>query len=116
MIPKKIHYCWFGGNELDDISKKCIESWREFCPEYEIIEWNESNFPYDKNSFTKDAYECKKWAFVSDYARLYIDDEITDFEEIVKLDTKYIDEWSIGLDIRIILKTVLVVLKKDGAQ
>ena len=72
MIPKKIHYCWFGGNELDDISKKCIESWRKFCPEYEIVEWNESNFPYDKNSFTKDAYECKKWAFVSDYARLYI--------------------------------------------
>lgn len=72
MIPKKIHYCWFGGNPLPNDVKKCIESWKKYCPDYEIIRWDESNFDINCNSFIKDAYAVKAWAFVSDYARLKI--------------------------------------------
>lgn len=72
MITKKIHYCWFGGNERSDLAKKCIESWKKYCPDYEIIEWNESNFDLECCDFVKEAYQAKKWAFVSDYARLKI--------------------------------------------
>lgn len=71
MIPKKIHYCWFGKNPLSDLAKNCIESWKKFCPDYEIIEWNESNFDVNCCEYAKQAYEAKKWAFVSDVARLY---------------------------------------------
>lgn len=72
MIPKKIHYCWFGKSELPKFAKKCIESWKKYCPEFEIIEWNENNYDVYKNSYMKEAYENKKWAFVSDFARLDI--------------------------------------------
>lgn len=72
MIPKKIHYCWFGSNKLPKDVKKCIKSWRKMCPDYEIIEWNESNFDVHCSPFMSDAYKEKKWAFVSDYARLKI--------------------------------------------
>ncbi|MBQ7522118.1 MAG: hypothetical protein IJU14_04465 [Clostridia bacterium] len=70
MIPKIIHYCWFGNGEKNDVIKKCIESWKVNCPDYEIMEWNESNFDVNAYAFTKEAYENKKWAFVSDVARL----------------------------------------------
>lgn len=70
-IPKKIHYCWFGGNPLPEDAKRYIESWKKYCPDYEIIEWNENNFDININSYVKEAYESKKWAFVSDYARLF---------------------------------------------
>ena len=69
-IPKIIHYCWFGGNEKPSKIKKCIESWKKFMPEFEIIEWNESNFDINALQYTKQAYEMKKYAFVSDVARL----------------------------------------------
>lgn len=72
MIPKKIHYCWFGGNPLPELALKCIESWRKYCPDYEIIEWNESNFDVNSCDYVKEAYQAEKWAFVSDYARLSI--------------------------------------------
>lgn len=68
-IPKIIHYCWFGNQQLPEKSKKCIESWRRFCPDYKIICWNEDNYDVRKNSWLKKAYENEKWAFVSDYAR-----------------------------------------------
>ena len=71
MIPKVIHYCWFGGNPLTESAKACIDSWRRYCPDYEIIEWNESNFDVTQNDYCREAYEAKKWAFVSDYARLW---------------------------------------------
>lgn len=71
-IPKKIHYCWFGGNKKPPIIKKCIKSWKKYCPDYEIIEWNESNFDVHCIPFCDQAYLAKKWAFVSDYARLKI--------------------------------------------
>lgn len=72
MIPKKIHYCWFGGNPLSEEVKRYIASWKKYCPDYEIIEWNESNFDVTENAYCREAYEAKKWAFVSDYARLKV--------------------------------------------
>ena len=71
MIPKKIHYCWFGGNPLPDDALRCIESWKKFCPDYEIKEWNESNFDLDCCPYVREAYDSRKFAFVSDVARLY---------------------------------------------
>ncbi|MGU9047069.1 glycosyltransferase family 32 protein [Clostridium perfringens] len=68
-IPKIIHYCWFGRNPKTELIKKCIESWKKYLPEYKIIEWNEDNYDIYKNQYIKDAYSCKKWAFVSDYVR-----------------------------------------------
>lgn len=72
MIPKKIHYCWFGRNPLPPKALKCIESWKKFLPDYEIIEWNEDNFDVNEIPYTADAYAAKKYAFVSDYARFKI--------------------------------------------
>lgn len=70
-IPKKIHYCWFGGKEKPKTIQNCINSWKKVLPDYEIIEWNESNFNIECNEFVRQAYESNKYAFVSDYARLY---------------------------------------------
>ena len=72
MIPKKIHYIWFGKGEKNDRIKQCIESWKKYMPDYEIIEWNEDNFDIDCNEFCKQAYENKKYAFASDVARLKV--------------------------------------------
>lgn len=72
MIPKIIHYCWFGRNPLPESAQKCIMSWRKFFPEYEIKEWNEDNFDVNTITYTRQAYEKKKYAFVSDYARFKI--------------------------------------------
>lgn len=72
MIPKKIHYCWFGGNPLPPLAVKCIESWKKFLPDYEIKEWNEDNFDVNIIPYTQEAYQAKKYAFVSDYARFWI--------------------------------------------
>ena len=72
MIPKVIHYCWFGHNEKSEIILKCIDSWKKMLPDYEIIEWNEDNFDVTFSPFAEAAYNAKKWAFVSDVARLKI--------------------------------------------
>lgn len=72
MIPKKIHYCWFGGKPLNKLGRKCLNSWKKFFPDYEIIEWNESNFDLNCCKYVKEAAAEKKWAFVSDYARYKI--------------------------------------------
>lgn len=69
MIPKKIHYCWFGGRPLDELAQHCIATWKRIHPDFEIIEWNENNAPIADNAYVKDAFEQKKWAFVSDYVR-----------------------------------------------
>lgn len=71
-IPKIIHYGWFGGKEKSNFIKKCIATWEKKLPEYEIIEWNESNFNLEAHPFAKSAYEAKKYAFVSDYVRVYV--------------------------------------------
>ena len=72
MIPKIIHYCWFGRGEKSDLMKKCIASWKKFLPEYEIKVWNEDNFDVNSIPYTRDAYKEKKYAFVSDYVRLCV--------------------------------------------
>lgn len=95
-IPKTIHYCWFGGNPLPDLAQKCIASWKKFCPDYEIKEWNESNYDVRKIPYISQAYDAKKYAFVSDYARfdilyeyggVYLDTDVEilkPFDEIIK--------------------------------
>lgn len=72
MIPKIIHYCWFGRNPLPKSAIKCINSWKKFFPDYEIKEWNEDNFDVNIIPYTAEAYKMKKYAFVSDYARFWI--------------------------------------------
>ncbi len=72
MIPKKIHYCWFGRNPKPALAEKCIASWKKYCPDYEIIEWNEDNFDLDCNGYTRYCYDNKKWAFLSDFVRIEI--------------------------------------------
>ena len=71
-IPKIIHYCWVGGKPKPQSVLYCIESWKRCCPDYEIREWNESNYDFTKNEYMRQAYEAKKWGFVPDYARLDI--------------------------------------------
>ena len=71
-IPKTIHYCWFGGNPLPELAQKCISSWKKYLPDYEIVEWNETNFDVSVCRYVEEAYEKKLWAFVSDYARFWI--------------------------------------------
>lgn len=72
MIPKIIHYCWFGRNPLPELALKCIESWKKFLPDYAIHEWNEDNYNVRKIPYISQAYNAKKYAFVSDYARFDI--------------------------------------------
>lgn len=73
MIPKIIHYCWFGGNPLPPLGEKCLESWKKHCPDYTILRWDESNFDLSACPvYVQQAYEAKKWAFVTDYVRLKV--------------------------------------------
>lgn len=71
-IPKVIHYVWVGGKPLPPFQQKCIASWRKHLPDYEIKEWNEQNFDINSNRYCREAYEAKKYAFVSDYIRVYV--------------------------------------------
>lgn len=71
MIPKKIHYCWFGRGEMPELAKDCIASWHKYMPDYEYKLWNEENFDVNFVPYTKEAYEVRKFAFVSDYVRLW---------------------------------------------
>ena len=92
MIPKTIHYCWFGGNPLPQLAKDCIASWKKYLPEYELVEWNESNFPFAQFPLAQEALENRKFAFVSDVCRLYAIKEFggiymdTDVEVLKPLD------------------------------
>ena len=72
MIPKIIHYCWFGRGPLPELAQKCIASWKKYLPDYEIKEWNEDNFDVNIIPYTAEAYQAKKYAFVSDYARFWV--------------------------------------------
>ncbi|MBQ7857967.1 MAG: glycosyl transferase [Oscillospiraceae bacterium] len=72
MIPPIIHYCWFGHGEMPPLMKRCLKSWKRNCPDWQIIQWNEDNFDVNSTVWTKQAYEAKKYAFVSDYVRLKV--------------------------------------------
>lgn len=104
MIPKKIHYFWIGGNPKPESVLFCIESWKNCCPEYEIIEWNESNYDFTKNEYMRQAYDAKKWGFATDFGRLdvvykyggiYFD---TDVEVIKPLDELLVNKAFMGFD------------------
>lgn len=91
-IPNLIHYCWFGGNELPKVAQKCIKSWEIYCPDFELVRWDESNFDITSMPYVREAYDAQMWAFVSDVARLraleafggiYLD---TDMEVVGPLD------------------------------
>jgi len=71
MIPKVIHYCWFGRGKMPALAQKCIKSWKKYCPDYEIKEWNEDNFDLDLYPYAREAYDNRKFAFVTDVVRLY---------------------------------------------
>lgn len=104
MIPKIIHYCWFGGNEKPKLAKKCIASWKKFCPDYEIVEWNEQNFDVNMNAYTKMCYENKKFAFLTDYVRLLVVEKYggiyfdTDVEVLCSFDDMLVNEAFFGFE------------------
>lgn len=101
-IPRVIHYVWFGKSPKNKSVQRCIASWRRFCPEYQIVEWNESNYNIKKNRYMYEAYKAKKWAFASDYARydivyhyggIYLD---TDVELVAGMDQFLYDQMFMG--------------------
>ena len=103
-IPKMIHYCWFGKKEIPVRYKEWMESWKHYCPDYEIIEWNENNYDVHKNNYISQAYKMKNWAFVSDYARIDIVNEYggvyldTDVELIKNIDELLMNDAFCGFE------------------
>lgn len=120
-IPKIIHYCWFGKGEKPEIVKRCIESWKNNLVDYKLIEWNEENFDLNKNSFVREAYRVKKYAFISDYVRVealynyggfYLD---TDTEIFKSLD-RFLDEESVwGYEEKNYIATSFIGAKKGNS-
>lgn len=104
MIPKIIHYCWFGQAPFPALVEKCIASWKKYCPDYEIKLWNETNFDVNCNFWVKEAYAAKKYAFVADYVRLWAISEYggiymdTDVEVLKSLDPFLIHPAFIGFE------------------
>lgn len=118
-IPKVIHYCWFGRGEKPKLAKTCIKSWKKYLPDYEIKEWNEDNFDINSNQYVREAYEAKKYAFVSDYVRLYalynyggiyMD---TDVEVIKSLDEFLINEAFSGFESPEFVQTGIMACVKE---
>ena len=104
MIPKIIHYCWLGRGEKPELAKKCIASWKKFCPDFEIREWNEDNCDYLAVPFMAEAYAARKYAFVSDVMRLVVLEQYggvyfdTDVEVIRDITPLLADEGFIGFE------------------
>lgn len=113
MIPKVIHYCWYGKKEKPALVNKCIDSWKRYCPGYDIIEWNEDNTNLSMNRYVSLAYLNNKWAFLSDYMRLYIvynNGGIyldTDVELLRNMDDLLDQEFFLGCETRDIVATGL---------
>lgn len=120
MIPKIIHYCWFGKGQMPEKEKKCIETWKKFFPDYEIKKWDETNFDVEETKFSKQAYERKQYAFVSDYARakilyeqggLYLDTDV----EVVKSFPKVLDgKGFVGFERRHFIGTAVLAVEKGN--
>lgn len=119
-IPKIIHYCWFGGKPKPPLAEKCLKSWRKFCPDYEILEWNENNFDISAAPlYVRQAYEAGRWAFVTDYVRLkaltemggiYMDTDV----EVVKPLTPYLQHQGFaGFESPSRIQTGLLACEKD---
>ena len=120
MIPKIIHYCWFGEGQIPEKEQKCIETWKKFFSDYEIKRWDESNFDVNGTNYSKQAYEKKKYSFVSDYARakilfeeggLYLDTDV----EIIKPFPKLVDgNGFMGFERRHFLGTAVLAAEKEN--
>ena len=115
---KIIHYCWFGPKPLSKLAKRCMQSWKKFLPDYDLMLWNEENFDFNQNKFVKEAYENKKWAFVADYARLkalsnyggiYLD---TDMEIIKDISCVLKDECFLGVEDSGLINAAVIGSKK----
>jgi hypothetical protein len=122
MIPKIIHYCWFGEAEKSELINRCFNSWKQYLPEYEFVLWNESNFDVNLNPFVLEAYNLKKWAFVTDYVRLhvlyiyggiYLD---TDIEITKSFDLFLCDEFFIGLEMKGFISTAVIGASKGNTN
>ena len=121
MIPKIIHYVWVGGNPLTPLAEKCIESWKKYCPDYEIKRWDETNFNINENAYCKEAYESKKWAFVADYIRLkvlyeyggvYMDTDV----EVIKPFSKFLNHKAfVGYETDKFLSTGIIAAEQGNA-
>lgn len=120
MIPKIIHYCWFGGKPLPPLAQKCIASWKKYCPDYELKLWNEESFDLNSNPYAREAYDAKKFAFVTDYVRLwalyqyggiYMD---TDVEVLKPLDRFLIHPAFSGFESPTGIPTGIMASEKDG--
>ena len=119
-IPKVIHYCWFGKGKMPVLADKCIKSWKKYCPDYEIIEWNEENFDINCCDYVREAYENRKFAFVTDYVRLYamytyggiyMD---TDVELLKPLDSFLQDAAFIGFENKESIATAIIGCNKEN--
>jgi mannosyltransferase OCH1-like enzyme len=111
LIPKIIHYCWFGKGDMPKLETECIRSWKKHLPDYEFVLWNEERFDVTKHPYVKEAYEAKKYAFVTDYVRLYalyyyggiyMD---TDVEVLKPLDSFLVHKAFIGCESDVLLGT-----------
>jgi mannosyltransferase OCH1-like enzyme len=120
MIPKIIHYCWFGGNPLGEKEEKIIATWEKYCPDYKVMVWNEDNFNIDQmGDYVKEAYQAKKWAFVSDVARLYALTQYggiymdTDMEVIKPLDSLLKLDAFMGFEVETTISTAIIAAKEN---
>lgn len=120
MIPKIIHFVWVGGKPFPPLVKKCIKTWKKFCPDFEIKMWNENNFDLNSNLYCKQAIENKKWAFASDFIRLkalyefggiYLD---TDVQITKKLDDLLSNKAFIGFETEEFLSTAVIAAEKEN--
>ncbi len=120
MIPKIIHYCWFGGKPLPELAQKCIASWKKYLPDYEIREWNERNFDLDLYPYAREAYDSRKFAFVTDVVRLYALSREggvymdTDVEVLRNLDRFLVHPAFSGFEDDRMIPTGIMASEKDG--
>ncbi len=114
MIPKIIHYCWFGRKQKPELVKLCIQSWIKICPDYKVIEWNEDNFDLSINEYIQEAYTAEKWAFVTDFVRLYVLYKYggiymdTDIELIKNLEDFLMEDAFMGYETKETISTSLI--------
>ena len=119
MIPKTIHYCWFGGAPLPELAQRCLESWKKFCPDWEILCWDEKRMDLSTAPlYVRQAYEARRWAFVSDYVRLRALSEVggvyldTDVELVKPLDPFRTDKAFGGFEFPQFLSTGVIACEK----
>lgn len=121
MIPKIIHYCWFGNGEIPELTQKCIDSWKTYLPDYEIVEWNEENFDVNRYQFSSEAYKEKKYAFVADVCRLYALAKMggiyldTDVEFLRPLGEKMLEDKAFtGFEDNLLMSSAIMGSERDG--